>query len=79
MLCSHSCCFCVLGSTVLSGHTDGLEGEEKALALVAQKSRKVRPVPIHDQITRAMRMNKKVRNGLLSEEDERLARVGSPK
>jgi hypothetical protein len=52
----------------MSGNTDGLDGEKKALALIAQKSRKVRPTPLHDQVTRALRMNKKARAGLLPQE-----------
>jgi hypothetical protein len=84
-LCTTASCW-LWGATlrrcrsVLSGDTTGLEGEQRALALVAQRSRKMRPVPLHDQVTRALRMNKKVHAGLREEdEDDGAAIVASPK
>lgn len=52
-------------SAVQTGDVTGLEGEEKALALLAQATRKPRPEPLDDQVRRALRLNKKARAGLL--------------
>lgn len=56
-------------TAVQTGNTEGLEGEEKALALLAQVSRKPRPEPLNDQVRRALRLNQKVRAGLMSPSD----------
>lgn len=58
----------LLRSAVQTGDTTGLEGEEKALALIAQNSRKPRPEPIKDQVQRALRLNQKARAGLMTPE-----------